>query len=167
MHTIIEKLCTLWKPGWQGMVMGEMKYKKGNGNSRGRYEEAFSERRFVKVSVTDQDTGERISILLFPFSGNQGESPAPSEVRYWKTFTPEEVHAYSLSLGDHNEIHLTSHPVVSGFQLMEELMRLYPAESVKLRFHHPLYSGEPLYLREEGTGIQGFTDVLCFTMERL
>lgn len=149
------------------MVMGEMKYKKGNGNSWGRYEETFSGIRFVKLSVTDQDTDERISILLFPFSGNQGGSPAPSEVRYWKTFTPEEVHTYSLGLGDHNEIHLSSHPIVSGFQLMEELVKLYPCERLKLRFHHPVYSGEPLSLKEEGLKIYGFTNVLCLTMERL
>lgn len=167
MHTIIERLCTLWKRSWQGMVMGEMKYKKGNGISRGVWDETISERRFVRLSVTDRDTGEMISILLFPFTGSKEGSPVLGAGRYWKTFTPEEVHEYSLSLGDHNEIHLSSHPVVSGFQIMEELVRLYPSESLRLRFHHPLYSDEPLYLKEDDSKIYGYTDVLCFTMERL
>lgn len=167
MHRIIQKLCTLWKPEWQGMVMGELKYNTGNGISRGNFETSFSERRFIKLSVRDRDTGETISIILFPFSGNQKGLPAEPAGKYWKIFSPGEVRAYSRSMGDHNEIHQSSHPVVSGFQILEELAKLYPAESVRLRFHHPLCSGEPLYLKEEESRIQGFTDVLCFTMEKL
>ena len=67
MHAIIQSLCSLWQSSWQGMVMGELKYRKGSGGS-GPYRVSASGRRIVRVSAVSP-SGERMDLMLFPAAG--------------------------------------------------------------------------------------------------
>lgn len=100
-----------------------------------------------------------------PSAPKEGEK-RPDEAAFWKSFSADEVRAYSKALGDHNEIHYTEKPVVSGFQIFESVMEEYPSDGMKISFHHPVFSGEEVYLMEKDQKIEGYTDQLCFVAVR-
>ncbi len=52
--------------------------------------------------------------------------------------------------------------MVSGFQLAEALAEGRDFHTLRIRFHHPLYTGEAVYLKEEGKTFWGISEVLCF-----
>lgn len=104
-------------------------------------------------------------ILSKPSAPKEGEK-RPDEAAFWKSFSADEVRAYSKALGDHNEIHYTEKPVVSGFQIFESVMEEYPSDGMKISFHHPVFSGEEVYLMEKDQKIEGYTDQLCFVAVR-
>lgn len=82
MKEIMKALCGLWKEEWQGMVMGQLNYEKGEGACGGPYFVSASGRRILKVSAFGGN--ERMEILLFPFPmgkerrkrGRRGDSGA-------------------------------------------------------------------------------------------
>lgn len=160
MKEIMKALCGLWKEEWQGMVMGQLNYEKGEGACGGPYFVSASGRRILKVSAFGGN--ERMEILLFPFSHGEGKEKTGEKGRLWRTFSEGEVHAFSLSMGDHNGIHQARRPVVSGFQLAEALAEGRDFHTLRIRFHHPLYAGEAVYLKEEGKTFWGISEVLCF-----
>ena len=165
MHAIIQSLCTLWRPSWQGMVMGELKYRRGGG-SGGPYKVAASGRRIVRVSASSE-AGERMELLLFPAAGFAGGARAGEAGVSWHRFSADEGRRYSASLGDHNEIHQSERPIVSGFQIAEEMGALEGDRDFRIRFHYPIQSDEMVSLRKEGKAIYGVTDVVCFIWEAL
>ena len=166
MKHIIEKICTLWKPEWQGMVMGELWYRKGRGSAPGNYKVSLTEKRRIRLILSDEEKGEKMGLLLFPVSGKEaGAVERPDESEYWRSFSVGEVRGYSRDRGDHNEIHQTDRPVVSGFQLAEALQEKYALVSFRIRFHHPVFSGEAVYLQQDGGRVSGYSDRLCFILE--
>lgn len=165
MHAIIKSLCSLWRPSWQGMVMGELKYRKGPGGS-GPYKVSATGRRIVRVYAVSPSE-ERMDLMLFPAAGFAGGGRKEAGGTYWHTFSADEVRRYSASAGDHNEIHQTDCPIVSGFQIAEGMAALEGAPDFRIRFHYPVRSGEAVSLRKEGKVIYGMTDVLCFVWEAL
>lgn len=166
MKHLIEALCRLWDPAWQGMVMGKLTYKKGRGKGSGELISKVSHHPVLSISISDKESHEYMNILLFPFKEMEGEK-GRGDGKAWRSFTADEVREYSRRMGDHNEIHQSSHPVVSGFQLAEELGKDLPFSScLKIRFHHPVYSGETICLKANGPVILGYTDDLCFKVER-
>lgn len=165
MHAIIQSLCSLWRSSWQGMVMGELKYRKGSGGS-GPYRVSASGRRIVRVSAVSP-SGERMDLMLFPVAGFAGGGRKAASGAYWHTFSADEVRKYSASVGDHNEIHQTDSPIVSGFQIVEAMEGLEGKQDFRIRFHYPVRSGEAVSLRSEGKTVSGMTDVLCFVWEAL
>ena len=78
----------------------------------------------------------------------------------------ERMSSRNSPLGDHNEIHYTEKPVVSGFQIFESVMEEYPSDGMKISFHHPVFSGEEVYLMEKDQKIEGYTNQLCFVAVR-
>ena len=108
--------------------------------------------------------GDRLSMLLFP-QKNGIKREAPRGGTALCSFSAEEVREYSRSLGDHNSIHQTERPIVSGFQILEAVLRAYPAESAEMSFHYPVRSGETIYAVRQGETVQGYTDCLCFTVK--
>ena len=165
MHAIIKSLCSLWRSSWQGMVMGELKYRKGSGGF-GPYRVSASGRRIVRVSAVSP-SGERMDIMLFLAAGFAGGGRKAEGGAYWHTFSADEVRNYSASVGDHNEIHQTENPIVSGFQIAEEMAALEGEKDFRIRFHYPIRSGEAVSLLKEGKMVSGMTDVLCFVWEAL
>lgn len=114
MEELMKALCIAWKEEWQGMVMGVLRYSRGEGDTHGLCKVSCSGRRIVRVRVT-KGTAD-MSILLFPPSEKAGKE-RNGQGSLWCRFSAEEVRSFSLSLGDHNEIHQTPRPVVSGFQI--------------------------------------------------
>lgn len=159
MKELMKALCTAWKEEWQGMVMGGLRYSRGEGDIYGPCKVSCSGRRIFRVRVT-KGTAD-MSILLFPSSKKAGKE-RNGQGSLWCRFSAEEVRSFSLSLGDHNEIHQTLRPVVSGFQIVLALAEGKNFNTFHIRFHHPLYAGEAVYLEKEGKTIYGFSQVLCF-----
>jgi len=97
------------------------------------------------VAVRGRKSGEFLELILSkPSAPKEGEK-RPDEAAFWKSFSADEVRAYSKALGDHNEIHYTEKPVVSGFQIFESVMEEYPSDGMKISFHHPVFSGEEVW----------------------
>ena len=116
-----------------------------------------------KDEACREDIGQGKTPCKVPDRGGQKR---PDEAAFWKSFSADEVRAYSKALGDHNEIHYTEKPVVSGFQIFESVMEEYPSDGMKISFHHPVFSGEEVYLMEKDQKIEGYTDQLCFVAVR-
>lgn len=159
MEELMKALCTAWKEEWQGMVMGGLRYSRGEGDTYEPCKVSCSGRRIFRVRVT-KGTAD-MAILLFPPSKKAGKE-RNGEGSLWCRFSAEEVRSFSLSLGDHNAIHQILHPVVSGFQIALALAEGKNFNTFHIRFHHPLYAGEAVYLKKEGKTIYGFSQVLCF-----
>ena len=122
--------------------------------------------KLLRVAVRGRKSGEFLELILSkPSAPKEGEK-RPDEAAFWKSFSADEVRAYSKALGDHNEIHYTEKPVVSGFQIFESVMEEYPSDGMKISFHHPVFSGEEVYLMEKDQKIEGYTDQLCFVAVR-
>lgn len=167
MEEIIKALCRTWREKWQGMVMGELKYRRGRREPSGRYDISFAGNRIIKISAFDQVGGERMDILLFPFSTPVKSEPAAGDKGiFWRIFRNDEIGKCSRSLGDHNNIHQMQHPVVSGFQIALELQKQWKAEAFRIRFHYPVYGEEAVYIREKGNTLYGTTQFLCFEAVR-
>ena len=159
MKELMKALCTAWKEEWQGMVMGGLRYSRGEGDTYEPCKVSCSGRRIFRVRVT-KGTAD-MSILLFPPSQKAGKE-WNGEGALWRRFSAEEVRSFSHSLGDHNAIHQTPRPMVSGFQIALALAEGKNFNTFHIRFHHPLYAGEAVYLKKEGKTIYGFSQVLCF-----
>ena len=169
MREIMSALCRAWKPEWQGLVMAELCYKEGQGAGSADYEITISERRLVRVAASAKDTGEAMSMVLLPLRKGEALATAETECRRksWRTFSAEEVRAFSSALGDHNEIHQGAHPIVSGFQILRALRGAISYPAVRIRFHQPLYAGEKVSLVEEAGTLKGYAGALCFTCEEI
>lgn len=163
MKEIVKALCEIWNPSWQGLVIGKLVYTKGN-RSTGPYEWKLREGKAVKVEIRNA-AGESIEMTLLPFKGKKNSSPIERKGRFLHTFSKEEVHAFSKNLGDHNEIHLNDHPIVSGFQLLSLLMNEIEGRVYQISFYAPLYSGEDFYIEEKGKVILGYGVTLCLKLE--
>lgn len=71
MEELMKALCIAWKEKWQGMVMGVLRYSRGEGDTHGLCKVSCSGRRIVRVRVT-KGTAD-MSILLFPPSEKAGK----------------------------------------------------------------------------------------------
>ncbi len=167
MLEIMRALCWVWKAEWQGLVMAELRYERGEGATTS-YEVTVSERRLVKVAAVCKETGEQMMMTLLPLKNpmSRGETET-AEGTLWKKFSAEEVRTFSASLGDHNEIHQGARPIVSGFQILSALAERFPWQGMCIRFHQPLYADEDVYLAIDGGRVQGFAGGLCFTCEEI
>lgn len=59
----MKALCRAWEDEWQGMVMGELRYSKGEGETDGPCEISWSGRKIIRIRAV-KGTG-RMEILLF------------------------------------------------------------------------------------------------------
>ena len=160
MEELMKALCRVWEDEWQGMVMGELRYSKGKGETDGPCEISWSGRKIIRIRAV-KGAG-CLEILLFPFSGKTVGKIRADGGTWWHTYSEEEVRSFSLALEDHNEIHQSHRPVVSGFQIASALMKRKNFEKFRIRFHHPLYAGDAVYLKQAGNRVYGSSDVLCF-----
>ncbi len=167
MKEIMEALCRTWKAEWQGLVMAELRYERGE-EGVASYEVTVSERRLVKVAAVCKETGEQMMMTLLPLrnSMSRGETET-AEGTLWRKFSAEEVRDFSANLGDHNEIHQGARPIVSGFQILAALAERFPWRGIIIRFQQPLYAGEDVYLSETDGKVRGFSGGLCFTCEEI
>lgn len=168
MKEIMGALCRAWKPEWQGLVMAELRYEVGRGGSSRPYDITISEKRLVRLSASSKETGEAMSLVLLPLRGRLTETEEETAGRPWRRFTAKEVQDFSRSLGDHNELHQSAHPLVSGFHILFALKEMISAPALRLRFHQPLYADQMLWLAEEEGVVRGYAEgALRFTCEEI
>ncbi len=81
----------------------------------------------------------------------------------WRSFSKEEISAFSHETGDTNFIHLTENPVVQGLFILKELFDATKTNEIEVKYIHPIYGDNQVYLKHEENNIKGFSDgILCF-----
>lgn len=81
----------------------------------------------------------------------------------WRNFSKEEIADFSHLTGDTNSIHLTENPVVQGMFILKELCDTTQTNEIEVKYIHPVYGCNPVYIKHEGNNIKGFSnEILCF-----
>jgi hypothetical protein len=81
----------------------------------------------------------------------------------WRDFSKEEIADFSHLTGDTNSIHLTENPVVQGMFILKELCDTTKTNEIEVKYIHPIYGCNPVYIKHEGNIIKGFSNgILCF-----
>lgn len=81
----------------------------------------------------------------------------------WRNFSKEEIADFSHLTGDTNSIHLTENPVVQGMLILKELCDTTGTNDIEVKYIHPVYGCNPVYIKHEGNIIYGFSNrILCF-----
>lgn len=81
----------------------------------------------------------------------------------WRDFSKEEIADFSHLVGDTNSIHLTENPVVQGMFILKELCDTTQTKEIEVKYIHPVYGCNPVYIKHEGDIIEGFSNgILCF-----
>jgi hypothetical protein len=81
----------------------------------------------------------------------------------WHSFSKEEIANFSHVTGDTNSIHLTENPVVQGLFILKELCNTTQSSEIEVKYIHPVYGDNPVYLNHDGNLIEGFSNgKLCF-----
>jgi len=81
----------------------------------------------------------------------------------WRNFSKEEIADFSHLTGDTNSIHLTENPVVQGMFILKELRDTTQTNEIEVKYIHPVYGCNPVYIKQEGNIIKGFSNgILCF-----
>jgi hypothetical protein len=81
----------------------------------------------------------------------------------WRDFSKEEIADFSHLTGDTNSIHLTENPVVQGMFILKELCDTTKTNEIEVKYTHPIYGCNPVYIKHEGNLIKGFSNgILCF-----
>ncbi|WP_027626140.1 MaoC family dehydratase [Clostridium lundense] len=81
----------------------------------------------------------------------------------WRNFSKEEIADFSHLTGDTNSIHLTENPVVQGLFILKELCDTTQTNKIEVKYIHPVYGCNPVYIKYEGNLIKGFSNgILCF-----
>ena len=74
-----------------------------------------------------------------------------------------EIADFSHLVGDTNSIHLTENPVVQGMFILKELCNTTKTNEIEVKYIHPVYGCNPVYIKHEGNLIKGFSNgILCF-----
>jgi len=85
------------------------------------------------------------------------------DVALWRNFSKEEISDFSHLTGDTNSIHLTENPVVQGLFILKELCDTAQTNKIEVKYIHPIYGDNPVYIKYEGNLIKGFSNkILCF-----
>lgn len=115
------------------------------------------------------------SILIKPENHLPEKIPKPDtycfeDAVYWHTFTPGEVHAFSVLSGDANNLHTGEHPVVQGM-LMLLLLEDYLARgnrffgSINVHYRSPVLVNEPVKIYSQNNMLSGLVhEQVCFTL---
>jgi len=81
----------------------------------------------------------------------------------WRNFSNEEIANFSHLVGDTNSIHLTENPVAQGMFILKELCDTTETNNIEVKYIHPVYGCNPVYIKREGNIIKGFSKgILCF-----
>ncbi|MDS0526165.1 hypothetical protein NNC19_10775 [Clostridium sp. SHJSY1] len=81
----------------------------------------------------------------------------------WHNFSKEEIANFSYLTGDTNSIHLTENPVVQGLFILKELCNMTNANEIEVKYVHPIYGCNPVYIKVDENIIEGFSNnILCF-----
>lgn len=167
MECSIKKACSVWNDDWDGMYIGKLSYRSGFKKCK-TYTVSIKSGHLVKLEIASE-SGERLDIFLLKSKGLKSiKEKRPSKAKFWRSFSFESVKKYSISVGDHNSLHYSENAVVSGFQLLSEVVREKKINGgVNMRFFYPIHCNEKIYLEKTSTGYVGWTDTKCFEVKNV
>lgn len=76
MKDAVKAICRIWRPEWQGMLMGRLTYKKRNGENKA-YEEIIRDGKLLRVAVRGRKSGEFLELILSKPSVPKKERSGP------------------------------------------------------------------------------------------
>ncbi len=157
---------------YEGAFIAKVKYQRFHPDSN---EETFrseivkSNRRLCIASCSgyiQNEISETLTLyLMMNVTVKEYVQPEPikDEGTLWRTFSKEEISNFSKLTGDTNSIHLTENPVVQGLFILKGLCDTTQTNKIEVKYIHPVYGGNPVYLKHEGNTIKGFSNaMLCF-----
>ena len=156
MEKLIRQLCTFWQDDWQGIYLVKIHYeqtKTDDNFSEVSYQKSFTTDRILTFTSKKVQNGKPLqkltAYMIKPLGIKSSSASATScqDTVLWRSFSAEEVWAYSKNVGDHNQIHLGNRPIVQGFFLFEEIIRTFPAiQNCRITFHTPVRADTPIFL---------------------
>ncbi len=172
MRKTICEICRIWDPEWDGMVIAEITYRQKKKGQEEKWTSRVRGGKLVRIECTEQGSGNIFRLILVRPSAQEIEiRPRKEEIRnadwvLWKSFSKDDIHAYSAAVGDHNSIHQGGRPMADGLCLFEELWKTVPDRTVyRMRFCCPVWADVPVYLERTECGVRGFSgNILCFEM---
>ncbi|WP_297421401.1 hypothetical protein [Clostridium sp.] len=109
---------------------------------------------------------EKLTVyLMMNVEVKEGKKPEILENQgdLWLNFSKEEIADFSHTTGDTNSIHLTENPVVQGLFILKELCQATNANEIEVKYSHPVYGENPVYIAKEENTLKGYSDgFLCF-----
>jgi hypothetical protein len=171
MERLIKALGSLTEERYQGSYIGKILWEKQamglpvGGSTRLTIEGEC--RNFIRILVVleaEQTITARLQVGLFLAKENNGEQTSAKieeacidTVQKWRVFSPAEIVAFVDLVGDYNEIHRNSHPVVPGLFLLQQIAQDLPtANRLELRFLKPLYAGQAVFLHKDKNLWRGY-----------
>ncbi|WP_160686475.1 hypothetical protein [Clostridium sp. C2-6-12] len=134
-----------------------------------KHEIVKSSRKLCVINCSGYVNGEPIETLTVYLMMNVSvKEPVKPEIvedtgDLWREFSKEEIADFSYLTGDTNSIHLTENPVVQGLFILKELCNTTQAKEIEVKYIHPVYGCNPVYIKHEGNIIKGFSNkILCF-----
>lgn len=170
---------------YEGMVITKIKYQCVPAMSSSQAYCTF-EKRSPKITVvtcchTFQNVQQKITLQLFTppkiTLASEGlhrttiDGQSVSNGEPWTQFSKDEIQRFSHETGDTNSIHLGEQPVVQGLLILMKLQEKFREalsegdldQGIEIKFLHPIYGDEPVYLVCNGKYFQGFSrGTLCF-----
>ena len=171
MERLIRELGSLTDERYQGSYIGKILWGKQqpglpmDGSTRLTIErECQNFIRILVVLEAEQTIAASLQVGLFLAKEKHGiehqdkiEDPYSITAERWQAFSPAEIVAFVDLVGDHNEIHRSSHPVVPGLFLLQQLEKELPtASQIELRFLQPLYAGQMIFLHKDKNLWRGY-----------
>lgn len=123
------------------------------------------------IMATFRSDSEQLTSKMMRITGMRGKAKPmkksfslPQDAVPWHTFNRSEILKFVDDVHDENPIHRTEQAIVPGCLLLEELAkRLNDANDnqrlkrLDIRFHHPCFNDEPVYLADHGHRIEGYS----------
>ena len=157
---------------YDGAFIAKIKYQRfqtKSDNETYKNELIKSNRRLCVIKCSGYDNNEIAEILTVYLMMNVDvkESVKQEIVEdtgsLWRNFSRKEIAEFSHVTGDTNSIHLTENPVVQGMFILKELCDTTQTNKIEVKYIHPVYGGNPVYIKHEENIIKGFSNgILCF-----
>ncbi|MVX62322.1 hypothetical protein GKZ28_01230 [Clostridium chromiireducens] len=118
------------------------------------------------IGYNDTEIIEKLTVyLMMNIGAKEPMKSDTSEIQgvLWRSFSKEEIAEFSHTTGDTNSIHLTDNPVVQGLFILKELCDTTKVTEIEIKYIHPVYGDNPVYILREENIIKGFSNgFLCF-----
>jgi hypothetical protein len=172
MIDLFRAFCTKEDFFYEGAFIAKVKYQRFQAKpGKETYENEIvkSNRRLCVIScngLIDNEIAETLTIYLM-MNATVKES-VQTEIfedkgTLWRDFSKGEIKDFSKLVGDTNSIHLTENPVVQGLFILKELCNTTQANEIEVKYIHPVYGENPVYIEQQGNVIKGFSKgELCF-----
>ena len=179
MIKLIQAACQWGQKDFDGWVIGKARYCFHRQSEPASYESMPKKTApgYVLLETTAYDAGRLpcrsleiclVDINVLRNTGNvKGARCMPGQLTM--TFLPEDLKSFLSASGDTNPIHYGPNAVVPGLWILSRLEELYgshsPAETLSIRFLHPVHTGGSVRLIQNNNMVTGTVgSTTCFTM---